>query len=181
MAHSTGKHIQAKKNLTKVEFKLFSGSFPKELSKISRRSLNSAVLRTEKLVRKYRMARGHSDEKKAKLLEFRLNNLAKAHARYAKRLDRLDRGSGKVGLKVEAKHKKALTAQRKMRVDLNDSPRNGFLMREKKKIYADQIKEQRNRTAQGTVNSKRVAGFMSARTRKGQVARDRITSAKDER
>ncbi len=176
MAHSTSRHTQAKKNLTKVEFKLFSGSFPKEMSKISRRSLNSRVLNTEKLVRKYRISRGKATAKRAKIVEFRMKNLAQAHERYAKKLDRLDHK----GAKPVIKARKTMTAQQKMRLELNDSPRNNFLYKEKQKIYSKGLKEKRKRETQGAVNSKRVAGYISARTRKGQVARDRITSAKDE-
>ncbi|MDG0816881.1 hypothetical protein [Bdellovibrio svalbardensis] len=176
MAHSMGKHVQAKKKLTKVEFKLFSGSFPKEMSKISRRSLNSAKIKTEKLLQKYRLSRGKSSETKNKILEFRMKSLAKAHERYAKRLDRIDH----LNAKPVVKQKKSMTAQPKMKLELKDSPRNSFLNGEKKKMYSKQLKEKRKKEIQGAVNSKRVAGYISARTRKGQVARDRVTSSKGE-
>lgn len=184
MAYSTSKHIlakrQAKKNLTKVEYKLFQESLEEGASKISRRSLNSALLKTEMLVRKYR--RFHKSQtpaslRKAKTLEIRLKILAQAQKRFSKKLEYLDHKDSKAFVRNKGS---ALTAQPKMHVELKDSPRNKFLYQEKKKIYADHTKEQRRKDMQNAVNSKRVAGFVSARSRKGQVARDRITSAKEE-
>lgn len=169
-------NAQVRKNLTKAEFKLFNQSSPKELKNISRRSLNSAMMQTEKLLRKYRTSKSPKNEEKARLVEFRLKSLTKVRARLSKKMQSMDKVKAKPA--VKAKH--SLTAQRKMRVDLKDSPRNNFIYKDQKKMYSKHTKEETPDLAAGRRMSKRIAGFEKARTRKGQVARDRVTSAKEQ-
>lgn len=168
-------HTQAKKNLTKAEFKLFSGSFPAETKASTRRHLNSAIFQLEKLLRKYRTARSSVNEKDMRLVEFRLKSLAQAKQRYQKKLDRMDQANEQL---LHPK-KKSLTAQPKMKVELKDSPRNHFLNQDKGKIYDDQNRALREKHVFENANMKRIAGYSKARSRKAQVARDRITSAKE--
>ncbi len=173
---ASAQHAHAKKNLTKDEFLLFSQSFPKEAHKLSRRRLNLAVLKAERLMRKYGSSKNRQDPKRAKIIEFRMKTLAQVRKRFSKTLDRIDHVR-KARIK---KAKKSLTAQRKMKVELKDDARNGFIYREQKKMYANDTKLPRQHASAGRNMSKRIAGYMKARTRKGQVARDRITSAKEE-
>ncbi|HEX7675354.1 MAG TPA: hypothetical protein VF412_14360 [Bdellovibrio sp.] len=169
-------NAQVRKNLTKAEFKLFNQSSPKELKNISRRSLNSAMLQTEKLLRKYRTSKNAKSEEKARLLEFRLKSLTKVRARFAKKMQSMD----KVKAKPAIKAKRSLTPQPKMKVELKDTPRNNFIYKDQKKQYSKHAKEETLDLAAGRRMSKRIAGFEKARSRKGQVARDRVTSAKEQ-
>ncbi|QDK36694.1 hypothetical protein [Bdellovibrio sp. NC01] len=168
-------HTQAKKNLTKAEFKLFSGSFPTEIKASTRRHLNSAIFQLEKLLRKYRTARSTAGERDMRLVEFRLKSLAQAQQRYQKKLDRMDQDTKK----LLYPRKKSLTVQPKMKVELKDSPRDHFLYQDKQKIYDNSNKALREKHAFENANMKRVAGYSKARSRKAQVARDRVTSAKE--
>lgn len=74
--------------------------------------------------------------------------------------------------------KKSLTAQPKMKVKLQDTCQEEFARSTKGKVYDESLTIERKKTNAGRSMSKRIAGFMSARTRKDQVARDRITGSK---
>ncbi|HWU42757.1 MAG TPA: hypothetical protein VN132_04935, partial [Bdellovibrio sp.] len=113
---------------------------------------------------------------RAARVAFRLKSLSQARRRFITKLDQMDQPRARP-LK---KRKHSLTAQPKMKVNLQGSAREKFHNSEQQKIYTKHSKERQLTSSPGRAMSKRIAGYMKARTRKGQVARDRVTSAKAE-
>jgi hypothetical protein len=74
--------------------------------------------------------------------------------------------------------KKSMTRQPKMKVELHDGSALQFHNTEQARIYDDALKSIRPQNVAGRAMSKRIAGYIKARTRKGQVARDRISGSK---
>lgn len=171
---NNNRHTQARRNLTQDEFKLFARSFPSELSKLSRRRLNQAILKAERILKKYLSAKKRATKDRAQLLDIRLKNLSEARERFSKKLERLNDFKAS----PQEKTKKSLTEQPKRRVDLHSSAQDEFKNNDKRKNYSKQSLDARHNASPGRAMSKRIAGYMKARTRKGQVAQDRLTSAK---
>lgn len=169
-------HKAAQKRLTKAEFKLFSQSHS-DLKKIPRERIRKARAKAVEAVKKHRKNARSKSEDKAALREvnFRLRSMEKT-------LDRFDRVLNKERIEKRkakaARGKKSLTEQPKMHLKVGDEPRESFLRKTKQKIYAknrNEAEERLNNAPQSL--GKRVAGYSSARSRKGQVARDRRNSS----
>ncbi|QDK46734.1 hypothetical protein DOM22_17015 [Bdellovibrio sp. ZAP7] len=162
----------AQKRLTKAEFKLYTQS-SSDLKSIPRERIRKARARTVELVKRHRKnARAKMDDKVAsREVNFRLRSMEKVLERFDRILkkQRLEKRKAKA-----ARGKKSLTEQPKMHLKRADEPRESFLRRTKQKMY-------NKRTVQADSHfenapqmvGKRVAGYSSARSRKGQVARDR--------
>lgn len=78
--------------------------------------------------------------------------------------------------KKASSHKKK--AAPKMKVEIHDGSVLEFDNTEQARIYDNALKSIRPQNVAGRAMSKRIAGYMKARTRKGQVARDRISGSK---
>jgi hypothetical protein len=79
---------------------------------------------------------------------------------------------------VKAKPKKSLTKQTKMKLELKGTCGNGGIITDQAQKYDENINLERQKNSPGRHMSKRIAGYMKARTRKGQVERDRVTGSK---
>ena len=66
----------------------------------------------------------------------------------------------------------------KMHVPRKEPARENFRHNGKAKLYASQNEEQQKKNNAGRLMSKRIAGYMKARTRKDQVERDRLSGSK---
>ncbi len=171
-------HKAAQKRLTKAEFKLYSQS-SSDLKKIPRERIRKARARTVELVKRHRKnARAKADDKAAsREVNFRLRSMEKV-------LDRFDRVLNKERIEKRkakaARGKKSLTEQPKMHLKRADEPRESFLRKTKQKMYG-----KRSHQADAHFDNapqsvgKRIAGYTSARSRKGQVARDRRNAVEE--
>jgi hypothetical protein len=157
-------HAHTRTKFTKSEFTLFSNSLPKEIRELSEKRLHTALVKTEKLIQKYRVALMHANQDRMRLINFRLKNLEKALDRYARKLDSHGRTMKTI------KKSRSMTAQPKMHLNRKDSPRDGFILRDKNKMYAKHLKEQRVKKNASQAISKRVMAHSSSRTRKHQAA-----------
>ena len=174
-------HVKQRNSLTKSEFKLFNDSLPRTAKTLTRARVNSALKRTQDLIRKYQKmsrAKGTSDKKIA-VLEYRLKTLHTIRTRYAHSLDRLDKREMAKMRPAKVKQKRALTEQPKMHVNLQDSPRNSYMYKGKPKQYDQDTKVYRQLASPARETSKRIGGYIKARDRKGQVARDKVTGSKE--
>ncbi|MBO9665979.1 MAG: hypothetical protein J7501_04135 [Bdellovibrio sp.] len=172
-------HASEKKNLSKIEYKLYSQSLPSELRKIPKEKVRKARAKTLALVKKYRKsassAKTSEDKRLARRVGVRLRSLEKTLDRYSKHLSK----ERKAKRKVMARPKKALTEQRKMRLNRKDEPRVDFNMKEKKKMYAKSTIDPRHSASAARQVSRRIAGYVKARGRKNQVMKD-IRSSSEE-
>ncbi|WP_413585292.1 hypothetical protein [Bdellovibrio sp. HCB274] len=166
----------AQKRLTKAEFKLFSQGQASDLKKIPRERVKKARARTVELIKRHRKsARTKSDDLAAsREVNFRLRSMEKT-------LDRFDRVLNKERIEKRkakaARGKKSMTEQPKRHLNLKDEPREAFRLKKQGAMYEQSTTIPReNRNATKTVG-KRIAGYSSARSRKGQVARDRRNSS----
>ncbi|UYL09127.1 hypothetical protein B9G69_000870 [Bdellovibrio sp. SKB1291214] len=169
-------HKAAQKRLTKAEFKLFSQSHS-DLKKIPSERIRKARAQAVEVVKKHRKnARAKADDKTAlRELNFRLRSMEKTLERFDRVLnkERIEKRKAKA-----ARGKKSLTEQPKMHLKIGDEPRESFLKRTKQKIYSrgqENVKSRFDNAPQSV--GKHAAGFSSARSRKGQVARDRGNSS----
>ncbi|MEK2688902.1 hypothetical protein [Bdellovibrio sp. GT3] len=166
----------AKKRLTKAEFKLFTQGQSSDLKKVPHDRLKKARARTVDLIKRHRKTvRAKADDKTVvREATFRLRSMERT-------LDRFDRVLNKERIaKRKAKAlrgKKSMTAQPKMNLKRNDEPREDFMLKTKRKMYAKETTEPRGNLSATRTVGKRIAGYSSARSRKGQVARDRRNSS----
>ncbi|MFM6928276.1 MAG: hypothetical protein ACKOX6_07415 [Bdellovibrio sp.] len=168
-------HASARKNLTKSEFKLFEQSFPKELKKISPLRAKKAHRKTAELVKKYRAsAQKAKDQKRQRMLGFRLKSLEKTLDRYSNSINKERLAAHKA---KALRPKKSLTAQPKMHVERKDSPREKFLRQGKLQEYQKQTQWIREENTPGKLADKRILGYSESNSRKGQIARDRRNAA----
>jgi phage shock protein A len=172
-------HASEKKNLSKVEFKLYSQSLPSELRKIPAEKIRKARAKTLSLVKKYRKsasaAKTVEDKKLARKVGIRLRSMEKTLDRYSKHLSK----ARKAKRKVMARPKKALTEQRKMRLNRKDDPALEFKMKAKRTRYERDTIDPRHSASAARQVSRRIAGFVKARGRKNQVARDVRSSSEE--
>ncbi|WP_413558642.1 hypothetical protein [Bdellovibrio sp. HCB209] len=173
----TASQKAAQKRLTKAEFKLFSQSQASDLKTIPKERIRKARARTVELVKRHRKtARAKADDKAgSREVNFRLRSMEKV-------LERFDRILNKERLakrkEKAARGKKSMTEQPKMHLKMADEPREDFLRKKKQSMYTKRRNEAEVRMNNSPQNvGKRVAGFSSARSRKGQVARDRGNSS----
>jgi hypothetical protein len=162
------------KKLTKAEFKLFSQSLPKELKNLSEKRIGSALHKSEELVAKYRLASRKASPERRKLMEFRLQYMQKVRDRYFKK------ANGRSRPKPSTREHRSLTEQPKMRVPLQDSPRDFFMRQEKEKMYDRMTKTARNRNSPMRDVSNRIIGNTKSVNKKGQVARDRKKAEREQ-
>ncbi|WP_413575839.1 hypothetical protein ACLVWU_15810 [Bdellovibrio sp. HCB290] len=166
----------AQKRLTKAEFKLFSQGQATDLKKVPRERVKKARARTVELIKRHRKSvRAKSDDRAAaREMNFRLRSMEKT-------LDRFDRVLNKERLEKRkaraARPRKSLTEQPKMHLNRNDEPREDFLLKKKRTMYAKRTSIPRGNLSATKTVGKRIAGYTSARSRKGQVARDRRNSS----
>ncbi|MGE5086739.1 MAG: hypothetical protein ACM3MG_10595 [Bacillota bacterium] len=164
-------HANARKNLTKSEFKLFEQSFPKELKKISPLRAKKAHRKTAELVKKYRAStKMAQDPVRQRLLSFRLKSLEKTLTRYSESINKERSDAHKAKSK---RPQKSLTAQPKMHVERKDSPREKFLRQGKLQEYQKHTQGIREENTPGKLADKRILGYSESNSRKGQIARDR--------
>lgn len=138
---TSARQSSTQKKLTKSEFKLFSESLPKELKNLSEKRIGSALIKSEELVAKYRLASKKASPERRKLIEFRLANMQKARDRYYKK------ANGRIRAKPSTKEKRSLTEQQKMKVPLLDSQRDIFMRQGKEKHYNQNTNERSIRTS----------------------------------
>jgi hypothetical protein len=167
-----------KKNLTKQEYQLFSSSQPEKLSKLSWNKLSAAVGKAKNLIDKYRKAKLTASEARSQIINFRIKNLSGIRKRLNETLASAEKTKLGRALKSTKKHPKRMTAQSKRKIDLHQPNKLGFASTEKAKIYDESIIMERKKNSPGEAMSKRIAGFMKTRTRRGQVERDRATTSK---
>jgi hypothetical protein len=167
-----------KKNLTKQEYQLFSSSQPEKLKKLSLNKLTAAVGKTKKLIDKYRKAKLTASEARSQVINFRIKNLSGIRKRLNEMLVAADKTKLGRALKSTKKHPKRMTSQPKRKIDLHQTNKQSFASTEKAKMYDKSIVVERKKNSPGEAMSKRIAGFMKTRTRRGQVERDRATTSK---
>ncbi|WP_413292721.1 hypothetical protein ACLSU7_14980 [Bdellovibrio sp. HCB185ZH] len=168
----------AQKRLTKAEFKLYTQS-SSDLKTIPRERIRKARARTVELVKRHRKnARAKMDDKVAsREVNFRLRSMEKVLERFDRVLnkERIEKRKAKA-----VRGKKSLTEQPKMHLKRAEEPRESFLRRTKQKMYNKQSMQLDDRFDNAPqMVGKRIAGYSSARSRKGQVARDRRNSGEE--
>lgn len=172
----TASQKAAQKRLTKAEFKLVSQSQASDLKTIPRDRIRKARARTVELVKRHRKAaRAKADDKVgSREVNFRLRSMEKVLERFDRILnkERLEKRKAKA-----ARGKKSMTEQPKMHLNLAEG--NHLSSISKKNLRAQNKRTLTQTRLDNSASSvgKRVAGFSSARSRKGQVARDRGNSS----
>ncbi len=167
-----------KKNLTKQEYQLFSSSQPEKLKKLSLNKLTDAVGKTKNLIDKYRKAKLTASEARSQVINFRIKNLSGIRKRLNEMLAAAEKAKLGKALKSTKKHPKRMTAQLKRKIDLHQPNKLSFASTEKAKMFDKSLIMERKKNSPGEAMSKRIAGFLKTRTRRGQVERDRATTSK---
>lgn len=173
---ASGTRADAQKTLNKSEYKLFTKSLPEQASKLTAQKIKAALKSVQKLLKKNQSVKLTLNGKKAALFGSKIKFLKAAQKRFSKNLDWLEQGAGFVA-ETKGSSKKSSV---KSKIERHESPQQHFKNSEQAKIYDKDHKADRQKNSPGRLMSKRIAGYMKARTRKGQVARDRVSSAKEE-